>query len=119
MGADGEELDDGVGAVDQLMGAGLAAREGDDLALGQFAPAVWGAQRRRPLENDQQLLLGQVEVVRVGGLAGRQLPLGDPEALGFELVSDPGSPSPEAVAIALLVELRIVEVRQVGGCPSG
>ena len=81
-----------------------------DLALGQLAPAVRRAQVRRALQDDQHLLLAEVEVVGVGGLAGRQLPQAQPEARGGELVAEPRAPAREAGMAARLVEVRRAKV---------
>src|SRR6185312_3171496 len=99
-----------VGAVVDLVRAIGADGEGDDLALGQDAPAVGCAQVRRALEDDEHLLLAEVEVVRVGGLAGRQLPQADPDARRGELVAEPRAPAGEPGVAAGLVELWLAEV---------
>jgi hypothetical protein len=66
---DGDEGDVLVGVVAQLVGALLAEREAHRLALAQLARSLWRAQGRTTAQDQDQLLVGVVEVVRVGGLA--------------------------------------------------
>src|SRR3954464_7301932 len=110
VGADGEEAHRRVRAVVELVRAVRADREGDHLALGQDAPAVGRAHVRRALKDDQHLLLAEVEVVGVGGLAGRQLPQAEADARRGELVAETGAPAGEPGVAARLVELRLAEV---------
>src|SRR3954447_26638434 len=110
VGADGEEADRLVRSVGELVRAVRADAEGDHLALGQDAPAVGRAQVRRALEDDEHLLLAEVEVVGVGGLAGRQLPQAEADARRGELVAETGAPAGEPGVAARLVELRLAEV---------
>src|SRR3954469_3913633 len=108
--ADGENAHGRVRAVVELVRAVRADREGDHLALGQDAPAVGRAHVRRALQDDQHLLLAEVEVVGVGGLAGRQLPQAEADARRGELGAGTGAPAGEPGVAARLVELRLAEV---------
>src|SRR4051812_21761009 len=110
VGADSEEAHRRVRAVVELVRAVRADREGDHLALGQDAPAVGRAHVRRALQDDQHLLLAEVEVVGVGGLAGRQLPQAEADARRGELVAETSAPAGEPGMAARLVELRLAEV---------
>src|SRR4051794_4772717 len=110
VGADSEEAHRRVRAVVELVRAVRADREGDHLALGQDAPAVGRAHVRRALQDDQHLLLAKVEVVGVGGLAGRQLPQAEADARRGELVPEARAPAGEPGVAARLVELRLAEV---------
>jgi hypothetical protein len=49
-------------------------------------------------------------VVRVGRFARRDLPEAHAEALGARLTADPGALGAEAVVVAVLVEVRLVDV---------
>src|SRR2546430_5744693 len=110
-GAHGEEAHGRLRAVDELVAAGLADGEAEHLPRLELAPAGGRAQARVTLEHDHELLLGEVEVVRVGGLAGRQVPQAQPEALGAGLPADAGTPRDESGVLARLVEVGFVEVR--------
>src|ERR1700744_3378039 len=69
------------------------------------------AQRRPPAEHEDELLVGVVEVVRVGGLAGRQFPHARPEPLAAELVPDAGAEALEAGRPVAFLEVRVEDVR--------
>ena len=58
----------------------------------ELANLVRGPQGRPAGEDDHELLVGIVEVVRVGGLTGWQLPETTADQLGAELIADPGPP---------------------------
>src|SRR5205085_5334085 len=60
--ADHQHADGSVRVVAETVRAALAARERVDLALGQLLPAVGAAQAEPPLEDDQQLLAGDMVV---------------------------------------------------------
>jgi hypothetical protein len=62
------------------------------------------------VEDDHELLLGQVMVVRVRSFAGRQLPEAQAEAFAAGLAADTGTPAAEAWMLSRLVELRFVDV---------
>ena len=93
------------------MHAGLAAGEADDLALVQFAPALRRPQARPALDHDDELFLGQVPVVGVGGLAGRNLEEAEAEPLAARLPSQPGPLAAKAGLLARLVEVGLAYVR--------
>src|SRR6476646_4874419 len=99
------------------MGAVLAEAEAQGLALLELALAVRRAQRRPSRQNDHELLVGVVVVVRIGRLAWRHLPEARPDQLGAELVADSRPPGPEARRTLTLLEVRLVDAwRQ--GCPG-
>src|ERR1700679_4311548 len=111
VGRDGEEADLLVGRVQQLVGADLAERKVDRLARLELTRALRRAQRRPPREHEDELLVGVVEVVRVGGLAGRQLPDAGAEPLAAKLVADPGAEGAEAGRRpGALLEVRLLDV---------
>src|SRR5262249_50772275 len=102
----GVRIDDDVGAAaaggrqggrgllaggEDLVGALLAKGESQRLALLQLTHALGGPQAGTTGDDDHQLLVGVVEVVRVGGLAGGQLPEAGADQLGSELVADAGA----------------------------
>ena len=58
------------GAVEDLVCALLAERKPHHLTFVEFSDALWRAQRGPPPDHDHHLLIGEVEVVGVGGLAG-------------------------------------------------
>jgi len=98
--------------------APLALGEADDLALLEFAPPVGRAQAWAAREHDDELFCTEVNVVRVRGLARRDLPQARSEPLRTELQADPRTPHPEAGLIAQLVELRLVKIRPQLTSPS-
>jgi hypothetical protein len=107
---DGDEGHILLGVVAQLVCALLAEREAHGLALAQLARALRRAQRRAPAQHQDQLLVGVVEVVRVGGLAGRQLPEAAADQLGPEVVSDAGAAALEAGGALVRLEVGLVDV---------
>src|SRR3954452_21485428 len=89
--ADRQEAHELAGVVVELVGALLAGREAQDVAGLQPPPPLGRAQRGPSVEDDEQLLLGEVEVVRVRALAGIDLPEAGADALAAELVAEPGA----------------------------
>src|SRR6476620_5965883 len=77
----------------------------------QLAPFVVGADARASQQDDEHLLLGQVVVVRIGGLAGLDLPDARSETLRGELPAEPCAQRAEAGVLAALVEIRLEDVR--------
>jgi hypothetical protein len=69
--ADRKERHRLIGRVENLMGTLFADGEPDGLALFHRARPFRRAQPRATFEHDYDLLVGAVEVVRVGRLAGR------------------------------------------------
>ena len=57
--------------IDELVCAMLTAQKGHYLSLPQITPSIRCAQARPAVEYEQQLLLGEMVVIGVGGLAGR------------------------------------------------
>ena len=104
----------------------LPTRKGDDLARGQLAPALGRAQARSAFEDNHELLLGEMVVVGVGGLAGRQLPQAQPETLATGLAAEPCATAAEAGVLARLIEegsltlviQRSVSAPRASGCVS-
>ena len=84
--------------------------EGEDVAWLELAPVAVGAHAGRPISTSEQLFLGEVVVVGVRRLAGRDLPDACAEPLGLELPADARALRPEARMDALLVELRLEDV---------
>jgi CheY-like chemotaxis protein len=62
------------------------------------------------VEHDQKLLLGEVVVVGIGGLARRDLEQAQPEPLASRLPSEPGAEAAKPRLLARLVELWAAEV---------
>src|SRR6185437_301347 len=114
VGAHRQHSHDAAGVVDELMGAALTAGEGADVARAERARAVGGAKGGPALQDDEELLLGEVVVVGVGGLAGSYRPGADAEAFGAELVTDASAARAEAVVLARLVVVGAVEVAHRG-----
>jgi hypothetical protein len=108
---DGEEADHLLGRVVDLVGAAGPELEADRLALVEHPLAVRRAQGRPPAQHDHHLLVGVVEVVRVGRLSRRQLPEADPDRLAAELVADPGALGAEAGRAVAELEVRFFDVR--------
>lgn len=79
---DGEEGHRLIGLVVDLVGTLFAYREVEHLALFELAGAGEGSEGWLAGEDDHQLLVRIVEVVRVGGLSRRQLPLATADQLG-------------------------------------
>ncbi len=103
------------------MAARLAAQEGDGLALLELPPPGRRAQARAAAEDDQELLLGEVEVVGVGGFARRDLPQAESEPLAPGLAPDTCPQTAEARVLPGLVEDRVRDARQVANatCARG
>jgi hypothetical protein len=110
-GADREEARGSVARVDDLVSAGVARLEAQDLAALDVAPAVRRAQPEARVEEEQQLLLGQVRVVGVGGLARLDLEDAGAEPDRARLPSEPDAARVKPLAVvADLVEVGVVEV---------
>jgi hypothetical protein len=90
----------------------LAAQEGDELARLELSPARRRSQARGAVENQHELLLTEVIVVRVGGLAGADLPQAHAQPLAAGVPSEPCTQSAEAGVLARLVEVRAFDVGQ-------
>ncbi len=92
------------------MPALLAAQEGDDLSLLQLSPSVGRAQARLTVEDEHELLLGEMVVVRVGRFAGRQLPQAQPQPVAAGLAAETSAPAAKTGVLAWLVEDGVVDV---------
>src|SRR5262249_33105237 len=93
-----------LAAIDELMGAVLTTWKVDDLAFGEYSPAVWCAESRSARQDDHHLLLGEVVVIRVGGLTCRQLPQAGANSHTAQLVAESRPPSAKSLVLAWLVE---------------
>src|SRR5262245_3080275 len=93
------------------MRALLAERESDGLALLELPDASGGAKGRPAGEDDHELLVGVMEVVRIGRLAGRDLEQARSDQLGTELVADPCPPRAETLGFLPLLEAGVVDAR--------
>jgi len=107
---DGEEADGLLAWVVELMSALRAELEADRLALLEYPRALRTAQGRPAAEDDHDLLVGVMEVVRVGGLARRQLPKADADRLAAELVADPRALGAKAGRAVAQFEVRFFDV---------
>ena len=103
-GGDDEEAGGDVAPVRKLVGAARAAEEGEHVAWHELAPVSVGADARAPEQHDEELFLAQVVVIRIGGLAGLDLPDAGTESLRGELPAEPRSQGPEAGVLASLVK---------------
>src|ERR687895_812152 len=110
MTAYGQEGDRSVRAVRELMRAVLAERKPHRLPGHELALALGRPERRTAGQHDHHLLVGVVEVVRIGGLAWRELPQAAADQLAAELVSDAYSAGAEACWPLLRLEVRFVDV---------
>ncbi len=115
MGAKGEKPHGLIGAVHELMAALLAAKKRDDIAWCEVVPSIWRAQARATVQHDQELLLGKVVVVGVGGFSGRQRPETQPEPPATGLAAKTSAKRTETRALAWLVEERLVDIDHAAG----
>ena len=78
--------------------------EGVDAVVNGFAELIGAFERN-------ELFLAEMEVVRIRGLARRDLPDAGSEPRGARLLADPRSQGAEARMVARFVELGIEDVR--------
>jgi len=107
---DGQEGCGLVGLVVDLVRALFADGKVEYLALFELTGSLRRAQGGAAGEDDYELLVGVVEVVRVGGLAWWQLPLAAADQLGPELVADAGALGAEPLRALALLENWAVDV---------
>jgi hypothetical protein len=115
--ADGEEADRFIAAVDELMRALPAPREGKDITGREFVPAVRRSHAGAALEHDQDLLLGEVVVVRVCRLPGRNLEQAEAQPLASGLAPEARPQAAEPRVLTPFVELGVVDAQHARSLP--
>src|SRR5262249_10669595 len=80
-------------------------------ALFELSQAVRCPQRRPSADDDHELLVGEVEVIGISGLAGWYLPHAVADQLTAQLVTDARTPAAKAAWSLTLLEGRPVDVR--------
>src|SRR5437868_5707067 len=96
------------------MSATLAHGKADGVSRLELSPPVRRPELRAPGDYDDQLLLGNVPVVGVGGLPGRQLEQAESDLLGSQLPSQSRAQAREARVLSGLIENRAVDVHAHG-----
>src|SRR3989442_1465523 len=92
------------------MGTCLTDGEAHGLPLLEFAQSFLGAQGGAPAQDDHEFLVGVMEVVGVGHLAGWKLPEAGADEFGADLVADAGTVRAKALWALALLEGRAVDV---------
>ena len=87
-----------------------AGGQGDDLPRDELAVARERPQGRAPVEDDEQLLVGVVDVERERRRPGRDLEDRGAEVAAARLAADPRAAPAERRRVALLVPVRIMDV---------
>src|SRR3954447_23180204 len=91
-----------------------AGRKADQIPLNQLASPIWSTELQRPFNQNDHLLLEVVEMKRIGGLTGQDLPDARAQAVGAGLPTDKRTALGETFRIAFLVEVGIEDVRHAG-----
>ena len=113
-GARGQEPDWFIGAIHDLVCPSFAPQERHDIAALELAPPVRSPETRPPFEDDQDLFLREMRVVRVSRLSGRNLPETQSQPLRACLATQPSPVRPKALLVADVVEFGSFDVHTHG-----
>lgn len=82
----------------------------EDIPVIVVSPRTEEREARLAVEDEHELLLGKVIVVRVGRFARRQLPQAQPQPLAASLSAETGAQAAKTGVLAWLVEDEVVDV---------